>query len=114
MSSRYLSSAHLSSPYMSSPYMSSTDMARSPATKEPEVTIVDGRPPRLGHHVNGSPPARQPAVLQQAPHNGAAQPDRDPVARLEALFDSGSVRPLLPADTSGVLAAEGLIEGLPS
>lgn len=78
------------------------------------MTIVDSRLPRLGHHADGRPPARQPAVLQQAPDKAAAQPDRDPVARLEALFDAGSVRLLFPADTSGVLAAEGLIEGVPS
>src|SRR5690348_8208382 len=89
-------------------------MASSPASKEPDVTIVDSRLPRLGHHADGRPPAEQPAVPQQAPDQAVAQPDRAPVARLEALFDSGSVRLLLPADTSGVLAAEGLIEGLPS
>ncbi|HEX9552659.1 MAG TPA: carboxyl transferase domain-containing protein, partial [Streptosporangiaceae bacterium] len=36
------------------------------------------------------------------------------MARLEALFDSASVRLLLPADTSGVLAAEGVIDGMPA
>jgi acetyl-CoA/propionyl-CoA carboxylase carboxyl transferase subunit len=36
------------------------------------------------------------------------------MARLEALFDAGSVRLLLPEDTGGVLTAEGLIEGMPA
>jgi acetyl-CoA/propionyl-CoA carboxylase carboxyl transferase subunit len=89
-------------------------MASSPASKEPDVTIVDSRLPRLGHHADGPPPAEQPTVPKQAPDKAVAQPDRDPVARLEALFDYGSVRLLLPADTSGVLVAEGQIEGLPA
>jgi acetyl-CoA/propionyl-CoA carboxylase carboxyl transferase subunit len=37
---------------------------------------------------------------------------RDPQARLEALFDPDSVRLLLPADDCGILAAEGLVEGM--
>ena len=36
------------------------------------------------------------------------------MARLEALFDPGSVRLLLPPDNSGVLAAEGRIDHLPA
>jgi acetyl-CoA/propionyl-CoA carboxylase carboxyl transferase subunit len=45
---------------------------------------------------------------------GAGQPDRDPMARLGALFGPGTLRLLLPADTSGVLAGEGQIEGIPA
>jgi acetyl-CoA/propionyl-CoA carboxylase carboxyl transferase subunit len=94
------------------------------------VTIVDTRLPRLGQAPDGHPsqpgtqqssptPAQQPAAQQPAAQNAAAQhaaapADRDPVARLEALFDTGSVRLLLPADAGGVLAAEGLIEGIPA
>ncbi len=36
---------------------------------------------------------------------------RDPLARLETLFDAGSLHPLVPADTSGMLAARGRIGG---
>jgi acetyl-CoA/propionyl-CoA carboxylase carboxyl transferase subunit len=36
------------------------------------------------------------------------------MARLEALFDAGSVQLLLPADSGGMLAAEGAIEGMPA
>jgi acetyl-CoA/propionyl-CoA carboxylase carboxyl transferase subunit len=36
---------------------------------------------------------------------------RDPEARLRALFDPNTVRPLLPADSSGVLAARGSVNG---
>ncbi|NUR82926.1 MAG: acyl-CoA carboxylase subunit beta, partial [Nonomuraea sp.] len=38
---------------------------------------------------------------------------RDPVVRLAALLDEGSVRLLTPEDKSGVLAAEGRVEGVP-
>ena len=44
----------------------------------------------------------------------ADQPDRDPVARLGALFDAGTLQLLLPADASGVLAGEGLVDGVPA
>ena len=37
---------------------------------------------------------------------------RDPQARLEALFDPGTVQLLLPADDSGILAAQGAIDGM--
>jgi acetyl-CoA/propionyl-CoA carboxylase carboxyl transferase subunit len=37
---------------------------------------------------------------------------RDPRARLEALFDPGSLSLLLPADDSGVLAGTGTIDGM--
>ncbi len=37
---------------------------------------------------------------------------RDPSLRLERLFDPGSVRPLVPCDTSGTLAAQGRIGGV--
>ncbi|MDR2983666.1 MAG: acyl-CoA carboxylase subunit beta [Nocardiopsaceae bacterium] len=36
------------------------------------------------------------------------------MARLEALFDAGSVQLLLPQDTSGILVGEGLIDGVPA
>ena len=37
---------------------------------------------------------------------------RDPQARLEALFDPGTTALLLPADDSGILAAQGQVGGL--
>ena len=37
---------------------------------------------------------------------------RDPQARLEALFDPGTLRLLLPADDSGILAGQGQVDGL--
>ncbi len=65
------------------------------------MTILDNRLPELADEA-----ANRPAAL--------AQPGRDPIARLEALFDPGSVRLLLPPDTSGVLTAEGLIDLMPA
>ncbi|MGH3682439.1 MAG: acyl-CoA carboxylase subunit beta [Natronosporangium sp.] len=39
---------------------------------------------------------------------------RDPQVRLRALFDAGSLRLLVPPDSSGVLSARGEIEGTPA
>jgi acetyl-CoA/propionyl-CoA carboxylase carboxyl transferase subunit len=58
------------------------------------VTIIEGRPAPAGS-------SRVPAPL-----------GRDPQARLAALFDPGSVQLLLPADDSGILAAQGTVDGL--
>src|SRR5579864_5981335 len=79
--------------------------------KDPDVTILDTRPAR-----------RNPAEQDRSVATVAAQPgqagsgvaSRDPMARLEALFDPGTVELLLPADSSGVLAGEGLIDGMPA
>src|SRR5690242_17943772 len=86
----------------------------STGSKEPDVTILDSRLPQLDERppsraADGPAQAGQPATAQ----NGA-QPARDPMARLEALFDPGSVQMLVPADDSGVLTAEGLIEDMPA
>jgi acetyl-CoA/propionyl-CoA carboxylase carboxyl transferase subunit len=80
------------------------DPASSAGSKEPDVTILDSRLPEVGHAAADGPAKPQPEP--------PAGPGRDPMARLEALFDTGSVRLLLPADTSGVLAAEGVIGGM--
>ena len=65
------------------------------------MTILDSRLPDLDDEA-----AFRPAA--------PAQPGRDPIARLEALFDPGSLRLLLPPDASGVLTAEGLIDLMPA
>jgi acetyl-CoA/propionyl-CoA carboxylase carboxyl transferase subunit len=83
------------------------DAANSTGSKEPVVTILDSRPRQL-EHTAAEDPARQ------QPQQPLAEPGRDPMARLEALFDPGSVRLLLPADTSGVLTGEGMIGGMPA
>ena len=89
-------------------------------TKEPHVTILDTRPADLGQQAQAGPAAREAAGQDRQPagkENGgqpAAQPGRDPMARLGALFDAGTVELLLPADDSGVLASEGQIDGMPA
>src|SRR6266851_5132966 len=87
------------------------DSASCAGSKEPDVTILDSRRPRFERDAADRLAKPQPQRPLQQP---LAQPDRDPMARLEALFDSASVRLLLPADTSGVLAAEGVIDGMPA
>ena len=83
------------------------------------MTIVGSRPadstPRRdsGQVRRDASPGREPRNEGQA--NGgqaAAGPGRDPMARLGALFDEGSVTLLLPADDAGVLASEGSIDGV--
>jgi acetyl-CoA/propionyl-CoA carboxylase carboxyl transferase subunit len=59
------------------------------------VTVLDSR-------ISAPPASRtRPAVL-----------GRDPLARLEALFDPGTLRLLIPADDSGVLTGAGRIAGM--
>jgi acetyl-CoA/propionyl-CoA carboxylase carboxyl transferase subunit len=56
-----------------------------------------------------------PGQRATAPQDGAAATiTRDPKARLEALFDPGSLRLLTPHDASGVLAGSGEIDGMHS
>ena len=77
------------------------------------MTILDSRPVQVV--TNGATPV--PASSEQIPARPAAAPAdpwRDPMARLEAFFDAGTVRLLRPADDSGVLAGEGLIDGMPA
>jgi acetyl-CoA/propionyl-CoA carboxylase carboxyl transferase subunit len=62
------------------------------------VTLVDGRADA------------RPAPAGSSPAPGPL--GRDPQARLEALFDPGTLRLLLPADDSGVLAGQGQIDGM--
>ncbi|MBM7460387.1 acyl-CoA carboxylase subunit beta [Rhodococcus coprophilus] len=51
-------------------------------------------------------------ILDPAKQRGLAADPRDPLRRLEALFDSGSTELLHPRDKSGVLAAIGSIDGV--
>jgi len=64
-----------------------------PDSKESAMTILDSRPPDS---------------------LATAGLDPDPAARLMALFDPGTLRLLRPADDSGMLAGEGLIDGMPA
>ncbi len=84
------------------------------------MTILDTRPADLARQAQTGPAAREAAGQDGQPagkENGgqpAAQPGRDPMARLGALFDPGTLELLLPADDSGVLAGEGQIGGMPA
>ena len=67
------------------------------------MTVLDSR------QTASSPRAvPAPAPAAAAP----AHPARDPGARLESLFDPGSLSLLFPAATSGVLAGTGTIDGM--
>jgi acetyl-CoA/propionyl-CoA carboxylase carboxyl transferase subunit len=85
------------------------------ARKETDVTVVDNRIPV-------APQAPAPAAERAAAPAGTTSAGvprtsggpRDPEVRLEALFDSGSLVLLTPADASGVLAGVGAIDGMPA
>jgi acetyl-CoA/propionyl-CoA carboxylase carboxyl transferase subunit len=82
------------------------------------VTVLDSRIPVT----TAQPSAAEPAASPAGPAGpGAAAParsarpavlGRDPQARLEALFDGGTLRLLQPADDSGVLTGTGQIDGM--
>jgi acetyl-CoA/propionyl-CoA carboxylase carboxyl transferase subunit len=88
--------------------------------KEPDVTITDNRlpltqqPPAAGLAAAAparpaSPAASGPASAARARVAGLA---RDPLVRLDALFDTGTLRLLIPADDSGVLTGVGRVDGV--
>jgi acetyl-CoA/propionyl-CoA carboxylase carboxyl transferase subunit len=91
----------------------------SPAErKEPDVTVVDTRvpatpQPTAADRAPATPSAggasAAPAAASSARPAGLG---RDPESRLEALFDPGTLRLLLPADDSGVLTGAGEISGM--
>jgi acetyl-CoA/propionyl-CoA carboxylase carboxyl transferase subunit len=65
------------------------------------VTVLDSRTQAM--------PDQRAAAPQDL---AAATLTRDPEARLEALFDSGTLRLLTPHDASGVLAGSGEVDGM--
>src|SRR5262249_39293425 len=74
------------------------------------------RRPSVTAFATGTRPAG-PDPRPAAAANGQAAPatmTRDPEARLQALFDPGTVRLLTPHDDSGALAACGQIGGMPA
>ena len=74
------------------------------------MTVLDSRIPVT----TVRPPAAEPAPPSPSPARPARPPvlGRDPLARLEALFDPGTLRLLIPADDSGVLTGTGGIDGM--
>ncbi len=67
------------------------------------MTVLDSR------LAAATPP---PAPARPAAHTSGGT--RDPHARLEALFDPGSLSLLTPQDSSGVLTGTGSIDGMPA
>ncbi|MGN6677554.1 MAG: carboxyl transferase domain-containing protein, partial [Streptosporangiaceae bacterium] len=80
------------------------------------MTILDSRLPRLGTDDPAAAAGRagQKQSEQARPSQDGGQLDRYPMARLEAMFDPGSVQLLLPQDTSGMLVGEGVVDGVPA
>jgi len=82
------------------------------------VTVLDNRVPRTPSQP--AAPAAPPAEAAEAaapagrPGRAPAGLSRDPLARLEALFDADSLRLLLPADDSGILVGAGRIDAMPA
>jgi acetyl-CoA/propionyl-CoA carboxylase carboxyl transferase subunit len=86
---------------------------RVPATRRPDSAASGGRPPSA----NGRGPATPTAQAAPTAANGALAArattlTRDPVARLEQLFDPGTLELMQPADDSGVCCGSGQIDGL--
>ena len=107
--------------------------------EEIDVTIADSavatqlRPPTASNGKRATPAAMSGATAPRAAAPGGPVPTttvptttvptttgpatagvaREPQARLEALFDPGTLELLFPADDSGVLAGTGRIGGLP-
>jgi acetyl-CoA/propionyl-CoA carboxylase carboxyl transferase subunit len=86
--------------------------------EETDVTVLDNRVPRTTSQPT-APRADAPRDAENAapggrPGRAPAGLSRDPLARLEALFDADSLRLLLPADDSGILAGAGRIDAMPA
>ncbi|HXW43439.1 MAG TPA: carboxyl transferase domain-containing protein [Streptosporangiaceae bacterium] len=79
----------------------------APSTpEEMNVTVVDNRTAAELTKLRPAPSA--PSAAGATPQG----PGRDPQARLEALFDAGTLELLRPADDSGTLAGTGNIAGI--
>ncbi len=78
------------------------------------MTVIESQAAAAQKEQPGSrPPAARPAPARTgSAANGAPVLSRDPEARLDALFDAGSVSLLTPHDTSGAIAATGTIDGM--
>ena len=79
--------------------------------KENDVTLLDSR---LAAAPALPSPGPAPADSAAAPAARAADGARHPHARLESLFDPGSLSLLTQEDTSGVLTGTGRIDGMPA
>ncbi len=86
-------------------------MVESRTATQKRPPLENGRPSQVAAApaapATGAAPAVRPAGAATPPG-----PRRDPLSRLEALFDQGTVELLRPADDSGVMAATGSIGGV--
>ena len=85
---------------------------RVPAIRQPASAASGGRPPSANGHGPDTPAGPAPAAANGAPAARATTLTRDPAARLEQLFDPGTLELLQPAGDSGVCAGSGRIDGL--
>ncbi len=100
--------------------MTIVDNRTAPALRRdsavPGATVPAGDTTDPDGRTTAATPVATPAAAPQAaasPRAGAAgTPGRDPMSRLEALFDPGTLELLLPPDDSGVLAGTGRISGV--
>jgi acetyl-CoA/propionyl-CoA carboxylase carboxyl transferase subunit len=81
------------------------DQGVRPGLRHPANPVA--RPEETDVTVLDSPP-----LATSAAPAGPAAITRDPYTRLESLFDLGSLSLITPADTSGVLAGTGTIDGM--
>jgi len=82
--------------------------------EETDVTVLESRitvVPEPEPLVSEARPAAPPVTRRRGPAQSGAL-GRDPLGRLEALFDEGTLRLLRPADDSGTLAGAGAIDGM--
>jgi acetyl-CoA/propionyl-CoA carboxylase carboxyl transferase subunit len=93
--------------------------SRLPVVPQPSAAEPAGSgPARAGPAGRSHAGAESAAARPLAAGPAAARParpavlSRDPLARLEALFDPGTLRLLIPADESGVLTGAGAISGM--
>jgi acetyl-CoA/propionyl-CoA carboxylase carboxyl transferase subunit len=90
-------------------------MAESRVATKTLAPAPNGRMPAAAMAAAPARPAPAPGVTAGSAPAGSTTPAvsrRDPRARLERLFDAGTLELLLPADDSGVLAGTGSIGGV--
>src|SRR6202012_2229096 len=83
----------------------------SPIQRRTQVTVLDNSRPPSGTGSTDPDTPRVPAQAEAAPAAADANLPRDPIARMEALFDPGTLDLITPDDGSGALSGTGLIHG---
>ena len=75
------------------------------------MTVLDNSRPPSGTGSTDPDTPRVPAQAEAAPAAADANLPRDPIARMEALFDPGTLDLITPDDGSGAISGTGLIHG---